>query len=463
MKSMGWSQGLSVTADGTGMVPLAGAAAVRLLADRVGLTAALSVALTRRRFVPVHDRGRVLVDVATVLTAGGEAIGDIDTLRHHDRPVGSGRVAGDGVASSRRSHAGRVEADRGGPGQGPPARLVAPARWTARRLRSPAPISGTSLCSTSMPRLVTAHSEKEQAAANFKGGFGFHPLGVWCDNTGELLAIRLRPGNANANHAQDHIDLLGDAINQIPAAHRRRVLIRADSAGASHQVLDWLTEQDQVRGRSVEYSIGFPINKGIQVHDAIRTLPEPAWTTAIDADGEVRDGAQVAELTGLLDLRKWPAGMRVIVRREKPHPGAGLTLFEQADGWRYQAFATNTRIGQSAFLEARHRAHARVEDRIRTAKDTGLGRFPSREFTINQVWVQIAAIAADLVAWLQLLALNGDLAKAEPKTAAVPDAARPCPPHPRRPPTPAPTPSHWPWADQIAEAFTKILALPAPT
>ena len=102
-------------------------------------------------------------------------------------------------------------------------------------------------------------------------------LGVWCDNTGELLAIRLRPGNANANHAQDHIDLLGDAISQIPAAHRRSMLIRADSAGASHQVLDWLNEQGQVRGRSVEYSIGFPIHKGIQVHDAIRTLPEPAW------------------------------------------------------------------------------------------------------------------------------------------------------------------------------------------
>ena len=120
------------------------------------------------------------------------------------------------------------------------------------------------------------------------------------------------------------------------------MLVRADSAGASHQLLDWLTAQDQVRGRSVEYSIGFPVHKGIAVHDAIHTLPESAWTTALDADGEVRDGAQVAELTGLLDLPKWPAGMRVIVRREKPHPGAGLTLFEQADGWRYQAFATNT-------------------------------------------------------------------------------------------------------------------------
>jgi len=158
-----------------------------------------------------------------------------------------------------------------------------------------------------------------------------------------------------------------------------------------------------------------------------------------------------------------PAGMRVVVRREKPHPGAGLTLFEQADGWRYQAFATNTARGPLAFLEARHRAHARVEDRIRVAKDTGLGRFPSREFTINQVWIQLAAIAADLVAWLQLIALHGDLAKAEPKTLRfrmlhVP--ARLARGGRRRR---LRLPAGWPWASQIAEAFTKIIALPAPT
>jgi hypothetical protein len=305
--------------------------------------------------------------------------------------------------------------------------------------------------------------DKEAAAANFKGGFGFHPLGVWCDNTGELFAIRLRPGNANANHAQDHIDLLGEAIGQIPAGHRRRILVRADSAGASHPVLDWLTGQDQVRGRSLEYSIGFPVNKGIAVHDAIHTLPEQAWTAAVDADGEVREGAQVAELTGLLNLDRWPAGMRVIVRREKPHPGAGLTLFEQADGWRYQAFATNTGTGQLAFLEARHRAHARVEDRIRVAKDTGLGRLPSREFTINQVWIQIAALAADLVAWLQLIALDGDLAKAEPKLLRFRMLHVPARLTTGGRQRQLRLPTHWPWASQIAAAFATIMAIPAPT
>ena len=191
--------------------------------------------------------------------------------------------------------------------------------------------------------LVTAHSEKEQAAANFKGGFGFHPLGVWCDNTGELLAIRLRPGNANANHAQDHIDLLGEAISQIPAAASPQRCWSGPTR-PGRRIRCWTGSPNKVRSGAGRWSTrsDSPCNKGIAVHDAIHTLPEPAWTAALDADGEARDGAQVAELTGLLDLAKWPAGMRVIVRREKPHPGAGLTLFEQADGWRYQAFATNT-------------------------------------------------------------------------------------------------------------------------
>jgi hypothetical protein len=144
-------------------------------------------------------------------------------------------------------------------------------------------------------------------------------------------------------------------------------------------------------------------------------VPEKVWTPALDADGGVRAGGDVAELTGLVDLSRWPAGMRVIVRRERPHPGAQLSMFEERDGYRYQAFVTNTATGQLPFLEARHRAHARVEDRIRHAKDTGLGRFPSREFAINTAWLSVVMIAADLVAWLRLLALTGALATAEPK------------------------------------------------
>jgi hypothetical protein len=309
--------------------------------------------------------------------------------------------------------------------------------------------------------LVTAHSEKEQAAATFKHGYGFHPLAAWCDNTTEMLAVTLRPGNAGSNHAGDHINVLGRAIAQIPAAHRRRLLVRADGAGATHELLDWLTAQNTIRGRRVEYSVGFSA-KNAALTSAITAIPEPVWTPAIDADGEPREGADVAEVTDLITLTGWPVGMRVIVRREKPHPGAQLSLFEQADGWRYQAVATNTTTGRLAFLEARHRAHARVEDRIRHAKDTGLGRLPSREYAINQVWVQLAAIAADLVAWLRLLALSGDLATAEPKLlryrmlhvpAQLSRGGRRR--HLRLPRT-------WPWVAQIVAAFTTINTLPAP-
>jgi hypothetical protein len=309
--------------------------------------------------------------------------------------------------------------------------------------------------------LVTAHSEKEQAAATFKHGYGFHPLAAWCDNTTEMLAVTLRPGNAGSNHAGDHINVLSRAIAQIPAAYRRRLLIRADGAGATHELLDWLTAQNTVRGRRVEYSVGF-CAKNHMLTSAITAIPEAVWTPAIDADGEPRDGADVAEVTELVTLKGWPVGMRVIVRREKPHPGAQLSLFEQADGWRYQAVATNTTSGQLAFLEARHRAHARVEDRIRHAKDSGLGRFPSRDYAINTVWTQLAAIAADLIAWLRLLALSGDLATAEPKLLRY-----------RMLHVPAQLsrggrrrrlrlPHTWPWVAQIVAAFTTINALPAP-
>src|SRR4029077_13341041 len=163
----------------------------------------------------------------------------------------------------------------------------------------------------------------------------------------------------------------------------------------------------------LHYSVGMTITQDMA--EAILALPDRVWEPAYNAGGEVRPGAWIAELTGLLDLSAWPQGMRVIARRERPHPGAQLSVFEERDGWRYQAFITNTATGQLAFLEARHRAHARVEDRIRHAKDSGLGRFPSREFAINQAWLSAVMIAADLIAWLRLLALSGSLAKAEPK------------------------------------------------
>ncbi len=234
--------------------------------------------------------------------------------------------------------------------------------------------------------LVATHSEKEGTAGNYKGGYGYHPLLAFLDNTGEALAGVLRPGNAGSNTAADHVEVIDLALAQLPDAHLHGcpVLVRADGAGGSKAWLQHLRSLRTGRGLDVEFSVGFTMSAAVQ--DAIGKLPEAAWTPAVDAAGGVRENAGVAELTGLLDAPQkhgWPEGMRVIVRRERPHPGAQLT-FTDVDGWRFQAFATDTPAGQLAHLEARHRAHARVEDRIRCGKDTGLGRFPSRQEAINR-------------------------------------------------------------------------------
>lgn len=454
-----WSAGLSVTGDGTGVVAHAGSAGLRLLADRTGLTSAVSTALQRRSFTPRHDRGRVLVDVAVMLADGGEPIADIDVLRHQSQvlgPVASAPTVWRTLDELTPARLKRIDSARA---------RVRRHVWSALPDGLPASkVAGTDLGEVVVldvdATIVVSHGEKENAAPTFKGTFGFHPLGVWCDNTTELLAARLRAGNAGANTAADHIEVLAAAINQIPRAHRKHVLIRADGAGASHALLDWLTAHNEIRGRRVDYSVGFAVTD--KVPQAIMVVPEKVWTPAIDADGGVRAGGDVAEITGLLDLTSWPAGMRIIVRRERPHPGAQLSIFEERDGWRYQAFATNTAIGQLAFLEARHRAHARVEDRIRHAKDTGLGRFPSREFGINSAWLAVTAIAADLIAWLRLLALPDQLAAAEPTAlryrllhvpARLTRSAR------RRR---LRIPTSWPWAQDIVAVFARIAAIPLP-
>ena len=441
------------------MVAHAGSAGLRFLADRIGLTGELSTALARRGFVPRHDRGQVLTDVAVMLADGGEAIADIDVLRHQSPLLGSVASAPTvwrTLAGLSAARLGRIDAAR--------ARVRRHVWSLLPHGVPPSRVADTDLGDVVVldvdATIVIAQSEKESATPTFKGSFGFHPIGVWCDNTTELLAARLRPGNAGANTTADHLEVLAAAITQIPRSRRRDLLIRADGAGASHGLLDWLTEQNQIRGRRVQYSIGFALTEALR--QAIMLVPATVWTPALDADGGVRAGGDVAELTGLLNLSAWPAGMRVIVRRERPHPGAQLSMFEERDGYRYQAFVTNTATGQLPFLEARHRAHARVEDRIRHAKDTGLGRFPSRDFAINTAWLSAVAIAADLTAWLRLLALSGPLAKAEPKAlryrllhvpARLTRSARRR--HLRIPPT-------WPWVDDLVAVFARVAAIPLP-
>jgi hypothetical protein len=243
--------------------------------------------------------------------------------------------------------------------------------------------------------IVIAHSE-EQASPTWKKTFGHHPLTAWADHgangNGEPLAIVLRPGNVGSNTAADHIETARLAVPQLPRHLRRRVLVRADSGGGTHEFPNWLTS----RSRRLHYSVGMTITEAIQA--AIGTVPADAWTPAYDGDGEVREGAWVADITGLLDLDGWPAGMRVIVRKERPHPGAQLR-FTDIDGHRFTCFATDAGRGQLADLELRHRRRARCEDRIRCAKDTGLRKLPLKGFAQNQLWCEIVALACELLAW----------------------------------------------------------------
>src|SRR3954447_2628847 len=312
--------------------------------------------------------------------------------------------------------------------------------------------------------IVVCHSEKEQAAATFKRTFGYHPLLAFCDNTGEFLAAQLRKGNAGSNTAADHVTVLDAALAQLPDQHRHGtpILIRADGAGCTREFLAHIR---QLRDQSVScgFSVGWAITE--RERAAITAIPKNVWADAIDADGGHRDGAGLAEITGVLPVRAlsgYPGGTRVIVRRERPHPGAQLDAFEERDGWRYTAFATDTAFGQLAHLDARHRAHARVEDRIRCAKDTGLDHFPSRSFAINAAWLVVVMLAVDLLAWTQPLLLHGHLARAEPKTlryrllhvaARLTRGQRRCWLRIQR---------TWPWAHDLAAAFTRLAVLPVP-
>jgi hypothetical protein len=372
-------------------------------ARATGLGRGLSRALSPwRKPLAVHDPGKVVLDLAVTLALGGDALSDIATLRAE--PAVFGRVASDPTVSrtiaTLAQDADRVLARIDEVRQ--QARTIAWARAGVH-----APHAGSSADAPVVidldATLLTAHSEKEQAAATFKKGFGFHPLIAFADHgadgSGEMLAIRLRPGNAGSNTAADHITVTTAALSQLPDGHTRRgksVLVRADGAGGTKEFVTWLTK------RRLSYSVGYTLPfhtpelyKLVTQHDA--------WEPALDADGDVRDGAAVAELTGLLDLTGWPDGMRVIVRRERPHPGAQLR-FDDVDGYRLTAFATNTKRGQLQQLELRHRRRARCEDRIRNAKDTGLRNLPLHGFDQNRIWCAIVMLATELIAWAGLLA-----------------------------------------------------------
>jgi hypothetical protein len=405
--------------DGQGRKVVSGAGGVLLTrtAATVGLGQALTAALAPwRRPTARHDPGKVLLDLAISLAMGGDCLADIGQLRAHPQvfgPVASdptvsrliGTLAADAPAALAAIHAARAAAR---------SRAWSLAGEHAADHQTDA---SRPLVIDVDATLVTAHSEKEQAAPTFKRGFGFHPLCAFVDHgpegTGEPLSVLLRRGNAGSNTVDDHITVLRAALAQLPDHGRqpgKNVLVRVDGAGGTHGLIDWLTR------RRLAYSVGFSLPGDLAaIQKKLASVPAAAWTPAYDADRQVRPGAWVAEVTALFDLSGWPAGMRLIVRKERPHPGAQLRITD-ADGHRITAFVTNSNRGQLADLELRHRRRARAEDRIRCAKDTGLTNLPLHDFAANQIWCAVVALAGDLIAWMQTLALTGHAARRwEPK------------------------------------------------
>ena len=247
---------------------------------------------------------------------------------------------------------------------------------------------------------------------------------------GEPLAGLLRPGNAAPGAADDLIAMVELALEQLPAAAADQpFLVRSDSAGASTRLARHL------RQRGVGFSVGMPIDA--HVREAILAQPEPAWTPAVDPDGQRRDGAEVCELTGWIDLNTWPAGTRAICRREDAHPGAQLR-FTDHDGHRFQVFLTDQPDTDMTALELRHRQRARIEDRIRGAKATGLRNLPFDRWRRNSVWLELVLAAQDLLCWTQALLLDGP-----PCRGRTQDPALPAPPRGRshRPPRPPQDPA----------------------
>jgi len=436
---------VEVRADGAGLVSHAGSALLAQIADRSGLSQALSLRLAglkQRR--SGHDPGRVVRDLAVMLADGGDCLADMGAVRDQDAlfgPVASDSTAFrvidqiastpgllDGLAAAHaraREHVWKLTG--------------APERVTIE-------IDAT---------LLTAHSDKEGAAGTFKGGYGFHPMLAYCDETGEALAGMLRPGNAGSNTAADQIAVVEQALEQIPAERIEdiEILVRADTAGATHDLLDFCRE-----GR-LHYTVGYELSEAVRA--AILGLPEDAWVRALATDGSERPNGQVAEITALLDLASWPSGSRVIVRRERAHPGAQLS-FSDHDGHRFQAVLTDQPDPEIQVLERRHRQRAHCEDHIRNDKDTGLRNLPFRDFEHNRVWLALVLIAHDLIAWTQRLTLTGELARAEPKRLRyrLLHAAGRLAFHARS--AILHINARWRWAQALVDAFARTRALPAP-
>jgi Transposase DDE domain group 1 len=427
LKVMGrWSvKTVDVQADGTGLSSRAGTSLLALVADRVGLTGGLCDALagTRERRSG-HEPGRVFGDLAVMLADGGRCVSDLAAL------AGQASLFGDvaSVSTARRVMLSVGEAELA-------AIRAARARARARAWDAGAAPERVILDFDATP--IDAHSEKEQAAGHYKGGFGFNPLLVSCGR--EVLAGILRPGNAGANNAEDHLKLLDLALEQLPqSALDGEILARSDSAGASHDLAD------ACRETQIRFSFGYPLTE--PVRQALRSLEESAWRPATCQGGEPREGAWVTELSDRVNLPDWPEGTRLICRRERPHPGAQLS-FTDLDGHRFQCFITDQDDEDIAALEALHRQHAQVEDRVKTLKATGANYLPFHSFDANAAWLELALAAHDVMVWTQLLTLDDEHRTSEPKRLRyrILHVAGQLTRHARR--ITLHLPADWPWAD----------------
>ena len=398
---------------GSGVVAHVGLHALCSFADRLGLGDSLSSRIPARgERSPLHDRGKVLVQQMAVLAGGGESCADVEYLRAEASLFGF--VASDSTVW-RTFH--EIEAETRDALKEAMAEVRAKV-WS----RSSATSGNDPVVLDVDASLVTIHTEqKEGTGPTYKGGYGFHPLLVFADGTGECLAGMLRPGNAGANAVADHVVVLGEAIAQLPseivAGHHdgdhpslvaREVVVRSDSAGCSEGFLA------ACRARNIGFSVVARRNAQVEaaILDAIGL--EECWQPAVRQDGELREGAAVIELTSLVELSNYPSGTRLIVRREPLHPGAQQSLFPSID-FRYWGHYTD-QGGDPVALDAFMRAHAHVEEHIARLKDSGLCRFPFSNLEANRNWLFCVTAAADLVRWFQLLCLDGDLALARPKT-----------------------------------------------
>jgi hypothetical protein len=414
---------LDLAGSTAGLIPAVGVPLLRLLAQESGLRAGLSKALQRNDFHPVHDRGQVVTDVAVALAHGATNVAAAT------RMLADARIVCGPAASS--ATVWRVFADLDEPALARLAAARAAQRrqvWAALAARPEGfpwlTVAGHTwdgwIVLDVDASLIESHSDKQGAEPTFKKHiFGLHPLVVSVANTDEVLAILLRNGKAGSNTVADHVAVLGEAVTQIPARFRKKIIFRADGAGATKDLLAWIKSEAADKGYTWHYSVGFDVTENVRT--TITKVPADAWAPALTAEGEVRRGAHVTELTEILTLADgWPPDMRTMARTEPLHPKhrKQASAIEKRRGQRFQAVATDLPGHHYPKLDAFHRNHAGVETVIKDAKNLGLTRLPSYYLAFNQAWCIAVAIACDLLAWLRLLTLDHhpQLTKATPDT-----------------------------------------------